>query len=126
MLQVLYLTTQLHKFDQELISLGFIENPIDMYKSMTLGILATTLMITVLVVYLFSVDILTFTAFHLDLEFIGQTVLDRMPAVYSSYILLQICAFLAIVKQRYKCLNRKLKKVAFTCWKYKNDSSIGL
>lgn len=113
----------MQKLDEEFKALHYVWNIKEDNRSVKLEIIIANVVVSSLIAYFITTDVLVFyPPFELSEEFIGDTVLNRLPAVYSSYTLLQFCSFLAILKQRFKWLNRNLKKIARICSKTKGHS----
>lgn len=46
---------------------------------------------------------------------IGDNIAYCLPIVYTSYVLIQFCSILGIIKQRYHRLNQQIEEIAILC-----------
>lgn len=109
---------QLRSIDEDFKKLNFVENIEAKYKFMRLKVVVATVLTTLFVTYVIVFDGLTYGKPYVDPIVVGDFLSYWMPTICTSYLILQFCTFVALLKQRFGWLNKQLKKVAFLCSKH--------
>lgn len=94
------------------------QNLTQSYKRLKVKILAATLFTTLFIIYVIVFDGLTYSKPHVDAIVVGDFLTYWSPTFCTSYLVLQFCAFVTLLKERFEWLNNQLKKLAFLTTKH--------
>lgn len=118
MLTILKLITELEAIDQELLKLNFIQNLEGKYKRIRIKTITATVLTTLFIIYVNLFDGLTYGKPYVNAIVVGDFLTYWMPTFCTSYMVLQFCSFVALLKERFEWLNSQLKKLAFLTSKH--------
>lgn len=113
--QILNLLDQLHSVDQELQSSNFVVDVTKTYKETKLKVIIAITLASLLLVFVIIFNAETYNPSYMNVNVFGDYVTYCMPLICTSYMLLQFCTFLVILKQRYTWLNNKITNIAVLC-----------
>lgn len=108
---------KLETLDRELKNVRIVSNTNRFYSAMRLRVIIAVVLSTMLIVCVIVADVITFDPLYPTYAAIGDTVIYRVTLTCTTYMLLQFCAFLEVIRQMYKWLNRYIKTTAETCKK---------
>lgn len=94
------------------------QNLTESYKRLKLKILAATVFTTLFIIYVIVFDGLTYGKPYVNAIVVGDFLTYWTPTFCTSYLVLQFCTFVTLLKERFEWLNNQLKKLAFITTKH--------
>lgn len=117
--QVLNILKDLYTLDQELQFLNYIPNIVKEFKSARLKLITVVLLIIlVLSILVISEEVLYRPNPSGIVKEVSIFVVFSLPLICTTFMLLQFCAILVLIKQRYRWLNQKIEDTTALCNKH--------
>lgn len=115
--QILNLLKDLQNLDEDFKSFNIISDAKENYRRMRLEVLIAVILSVLLTGYVVATDSYTFLSVAYVKEVISDTMIYRVTLFCTSFVVVQFCVFLGVVRQRYIWLNRHIERVAKKCCK---------
>lgn len=104
--------------DHDFQTLNLVSNIEGKYERLRIKAIASSTIASLAVTYVIIFDGLTYGKPYLNVIIVGDFIAYWMPILCTSFMVLQFCTFVALLKERFTWLNLQLKKIAFLSAKH--------